>query len=121
QKWLLHRLLLVWTLANCHDAARDLPLMTVKNSPTFREPYRAALPQQFTHYALSTAIGRRIVNSAHPPKAARGTSHRPAGLDRLFHADGSRARARHRQHHLHLYPGRPAAGSTPLVHTPPGP
>ena len=30
------------------------------------------------------------------------TTHRSARLDRILHLDGARARARHRQHHLHL-------------------
>ena len=40
------------------------------------------------------------------------TAHRPASLDRLRHADRARAGARHRQHHLHLDPGRQAAAAS---------
>ena len=37
------------------------------------------------------------------------TAHLPAGLDRPGHADRARVGAGHRQHHLHLDPGRQAA------------
>ena len=42
-----------------------------------------------------------------------GNAHRSPGLARVRDADRARDRARHRQHHLHLDPGRPpAAGSS---------
>ena len=59
----------------------------------------------------STRREQRIAAASRRRAAAWRLLTRSAGLAGVRDADGARDRPRHRQHHLHLDPGRPAAAS----------
>ena len=77
--------------------ALDLGLKAEHVFPTVRSKKSTACPE---------AVRLKAVSPSHDGAAVRSVC-----LDRAVHAVGARDRSRHRQHHLHLDPGRAPARS----------